>query len=438
MYVCLKKISVCVNFMCVFLNFKKLRKTQLVFLKKCSLFVNFKKIPLPLSLQKADLSNTVYAMNDILYTFHITGIFSLLLSGIFIASVRGAKRPIIYMSLNRFVATLFAGLFMLQLYRTPMYGQALWNPLTLLTILAVNPLLFAYIFGMLRPGSPGVRFWLWTYLPTVALATLYFTFEAIYGRLPLFSGYAGVRNCLNMPQLWVLFAAAGFSVVLISVYTARAAILLRQHKRNLESDFSCTEGSTLGWMWWVVAITLFKWLILMMRITTEGYASAVIAVFLFTVEPILIAVLVVRQKDLYCLPSKDIEKEGDPVELSSGKRNKLQHDLLSLLENEEIFKDPELTNEKVCEMLGTNRTYLWQVINLDMDTNFYNLINKYRLNKSVTLLQNVQYRDKPLKIIAGLSGFKTLRAFSACFKQKYNKTPTEWRAEALPGVNDTE
>ena len=107
----------------------------------------------------------------------------------------------------------------------------------------------------------------------------------------------------------------------------------------------------------------------------------------------------------------------------------MKHDLLVLLRKDEIFKDPELNNEKVCEMLGTNRTYLWKVINHDLNTTFYKLINTYRLNKATTMMKDTQHRKMPLKNIAEICGFKSLRAFSVLFKQTYSKTPTEWRKE---------
>jgi AraC-like DNA-binding protein len=372
-------------------------------------------------------------MNNIIYTFHIATILTLLLSGIFIGSVRGAKPPMTYLLLERFVSTFLVIVNIFQTAHTQIYGQLLWNPLHLMMLLSVYPFLFAYIFSMVRPGSITVRYWLYAFLPLAALAAIYLTFDALFGKLPLFSNYTEIRNYLKLPQLWILFAAVGFSIALISHYTVRAVGMLRQHRRNLESNFSYTEGTTLGWMWWAIAITLFKWLILMMRIMIEGKAGSLIGLFLFTVEPIVIAVLVLRQKDLYSKPVEGkgvvVEQDSDPSEWSSGKRKKLKHDLLVLLKKDEIFKDPELSIEKVREMLNTNRTYLWQVINHDMNTTFYRLINSYRLDKSLTMMNNPQHRNMQLKNIAEICGFKSLGAFSTLFKQTYGKTPTEWMGE---------
>ena len=45
------------------------------------------------------------------------------------------------------------------------------------------------------------------------------------------------------------------------------------------------------------------------------------------------------------------------------------------------------------------------------------------------MMKNPQHQNMPLKNIAEICGFKSLRAFSALFKQTYSKTPTEWREE---------
>jgi len=376
--------------------------------------------------------------DNITFTFHLAIILSTFLCGVYIMAIRGTRPPIIYLSLERFWFTLLMILNLFQTAHTPIYGHVLWNPLHVLMLWTFPCLLFAYLFGMLQPGRPGVRFWLSAGLPVAALVALYFAFEALFGRLPLCSSYAELRQYLHLPQMWVVFAGAGLAIVMISVYTVRAIRKLRQHKRNLESNFSYTEGSTLNWMWLIIVMTLSKCLIYMAKIMLEG-ATSVIGLTFFNLEPVIITVLVLRQKDLYRMPASGKDaisaQKGDSSGWSLEKRKKLKHDLLLLLRKDEIFKDPELSNEKVREMLGTNRTYLWQVITHDMNTTFYKLINTKRLNKATTMMKDRQHRNMPLKNIAEICGFKSLRAFSALFKQTHGKTPTEWREEACQEEN---
>jgi len=326
-------------------------------------------------------------LNISFFPLHIAAIFILLLCGIYIVSVRGFRPPIIYLSIERFLLSILFLVNLFQTSHTPAYGLVLWNPLLVLMILTYYPFLFAYIFSMLRPGSLGVRYWLLAYVPVAVFAILYFILEALFGKMPFCSTYAEVRHHLHLPQLWVLFAAAGFSVAMMSVYTVRAIRMLQQHKRNLESNFSFTEGSTLGWMWWAIAITLIKWLFFLVKLMIEGNFW-LYGVAIFDLEPIIITILVLRQKDLYSMPEggKDVipERTGEDSELSQKKRKILECELLALLNRDEVFRDPELSNEKVRDMLGTNRTYLWLVITRDMNTTFYKLINARRLDMATT------------------------------------------------------
>ena len=370
------------------------------------------------------------ASNTFIYTLNILIIFSYLLSGIFIVLVRGAKPPMRYILLNRFLGALFGFFILLQVHQTPLYGKVLWNPSIVLMSLTLYPLLFLYVFDMLRPDSKGVRLLLFTFLPTVVFTVLYVSFEALFGRLPLFAGYASMRNYLDMPQLWVSFAATGFSVALMCLFSIRAIRGLKQHKRNIESNFSYKEGITFEWMWLAIGIAMFEWCLVLATIMVEGGIAQLIGMFVFIIEPILLTALIVRQKDLYNPPVDTVifKQADDVAEWTPKKHKQLKHDLLALLKKDEIFRDPDLCTAKVCAMLGTNRTYLWQVLK-DMGKTFYQLINESRLNKSVSMMKDPQHRDMQIQHIAEICGFKSSRAFSTIFKQNYGKTPMEWRIE---------
>ena len=168
----------------------------------------------------------------------------------------------------------------------------------------------------------------------------------------------------------------------------------------------------------------------------EGDIGQLIALFFFPIEPTIITALVVRQKDLYSPPHRVAIALDYPAndkipefEHSSKKREALKSRLQSLLEKNEIFTNPELNSDKVCAMLATNRTYLSQLINQDMNTTFYQLINTFRLDKATNMMRDPLYRNMSLRSISEICGFKSLSAFSIFFKQVYGKTPTEWMKE---------
>jgi len=370
---------------------------------------------------------------NIVFVLHISATVSVFLSGLFIMTVRGVKRPILFMLLYRLFSTLIMIVNIFQTYQTHYYVQSIWNPLHLLALLLFYPVLFGYMIDFMRPGAIKLRYWLWAYVPLAAFMLLFFGFGIFRGTMPLFTNYAAMRPYLSEPALWVCFTAAAFFLATLSVYTVRTVRLLKEHTRTLEANFSYTKGITLQWMWWNTVLALTKAVLIMLSDCVQGQVFKVLGLFVIFVEAILTTTWVLRQKDLY--ESIPVTEEGQDMSftedanivISSAKYRVLKHSLLLLLNKDEIFKDPELNSAKVCLMLGTNRTYLSQVINQEMNTSFYQLINSYRLAKAMEMIKDPLTRRIPLKSISEICGFKSMSAFSSFFKQTHGVTPSEWK-----------
>lgn len=368
--------------------------------------------------------------SEIVLVFNVIAITSLLLSGVFILALRGPKRPAIFFSACRIMTSVFLIMNVIQAYHTPYYAQVLWNPIHLLASLIAYPLLFAYMFSLMRPESIRRAYWLVCYSPLALLAGLHVLFTCLHGRLPVITDYEQLHALLGEPGLWVRFVATGLFALEVIIFAVLTLRMQREHERNLQSDFSYTEGATLEWVRWIIAITVIKGIFAVLLMMMEGRAIKVVTGILFIVEPVITTVWVLRQKELYRQPSTEERQQCDDeplaVTVPPMKREQLKEQLLHLLEHEEIFMDTDLSSDKVREMLCTNRTYLSQVINQELGTTFYNLINTYRLRKAVELMQDPRHSHISLKSIATICGFKSLSAFSAFFKQTYGKCPSEW------------
>jgi len=372
---------------------------------------------------------------SITHILHLIFVTVLLLSGLFILILRNAKPPTLYMALALLFASVVFTVNFLQNYNMPYYGLTLFNPLHLLVPLVCFPLQFAYILSLMRPESVRRSYWFATLIPVAVLSCLYIIFISIKGDMLVFTNYSQIAVSIGKPEFWLLLPALLFVTVEVAVLSAKAFGMQRQHVRNIQSDFSYTDGVSLWWIRWIVYIFIIRGCFSLLNVALEGVIIKLINAIIFTLEIIITTVCVLRQKDLYGEPASNEEDSQEPVpdrdnnapEWQHEKRSILKQNLLDLLEKDEIFKDPELNSEKVRAMLATNRTYLSQVISHEMNTTFYNLINTYRLNKSVEMMNDPQHRHVPLKNIAEICGFKSLSAFSTFFKQTYGKTPTEWR-----------
>lgn len=112
--------------------------------------------------------------------------------------------------------------------------------------------------------------------------------------------------------------------------------------------------------------------------------------------------------------------------LTDEKKRDLFRRLETLLREEKIFADNLLTKEKVAEMLGTNRTYLSQIINEQTQQTFTQFVNGFRTKEAVRLLSNPD-NQIPLKAISAELGFNSMTTFYSQFQAATGMTPTQYR-----------
>ena len=101
--------------------------------------------------------------------------------------------------------------------------------------------------------------------------------------------------------------------------------------------------------------------------------------------------------------------------LTDEKKHVLFQNLEHCMTDQGIYRDKLLTKEKVADLLGTNRTYLSQVINEQTGQTFTQYVNRYRLDEAIRLLGDPQ-ADITLKGIASDVGFSSMTTSTKCFR----------------------
>lgn len=123
------------------------------------------------------------------------------------------------------------------------------------------------------------------------------------------------------------------------------------------------------------------------------------------------------------------DADSDAAATMSGgaKADMLFARLRGLMEDEEVYRDSGLTREKLAEMLGTNRTYLSQLMADKADKGYYQFVNGYRIKKAVEILSGPAGVDYPLKALAADLGFKSMTTFYKTFQEAVGMTPSAYR-----------
>jgi len=109
---------------------------------------------------------------------------------------------------------------------------------------------------------------------------------------------------------------------------------------------------------------------------------------------------------------------------------KLNH----LLEIEKVYRDEALTLNSLAEKLSIAPRYLSQIVNEQLNKNFRDLVNGYRIEEARELLANPGKNKKGMELsvmsIAFEVGFNSKEVFNRAFKKYTGMTPTEYKRKA--------
>ncbi|MEO9891715.1 AraC family transcriptional regulator [Aurantibacter sp.] len=101
-----------------------------------------------------------------------------------------------------------------------------------------------------------------------------------------------------------------------------------------------------------------------------------------------------------------------------------------LLETE-LYTESELTIVEVANLLDVHPRKVSTAINTIKKQNFNNYINRFRVEKAITVLQSKDAEHFSVEGIGNKVGFKSKSAFYSSFKKETGTTPTQYLQQAL-------
>ena len=101
-----------------------------------------------------------------------------------------------------------------------------------------------------------------------------------------------------------------------------------------------------------------------------------------------------------------------------------------LMQTEGVYRQNDLTIERLAERLDTNRTYISRAINQQAGKTFSSYVNSYRIDEAVRRLSDVD-DDTPLKALAQTLGYNHLQTFYTSFQSAIGMPPSKYREKLL-------
>ena len=156
------------------------------------------------------------------------------------------------------------------------------------------------------------------------------------------------------------------------------------------------------------------------------FNPAIIIVFIFI---FIFIIEFIRIHSRYAQYSTE-KKKPDTETNSSEEDMELYRQIISLIERENLYKNPELTIDEIASKIDVNRNAVSRLINLHSGSNFKSLINKYRIDHMRELLENPD-TNLTIKDMADMSGFNSKTSLNRIFLQYMGISPKEYRNRYL-------
>lgn len=217
----------------------------------------------------------------------------------------------------------------------------------------------------------------------------------------------------------ILITAIALSGV---VYIGWSLILLRRHARRILDQFSYQDRIDLQWLRILVWGLAVIWLLIFA--SDDAILFGGVAVFVF-----LIGFFGIRQVRIFSDTAKPEDEEKEKYSksgLTPEKFEELYGSLTSLMKREALYRKNDLSVGDLAARLSVHPNYLSQVINAKEGMNFYDFVNRYRVEEFKRLLSDPKNRQLTLLALAYDCGFNSKSSFNRSFKKATGQTPSEY------------
>ncbi len=210
---------------------------------------------------------------------------------------------------------------------------------------------------------------------------------------------------------------------------------ISEHQRSLEDRFANLESRTLNWVKGLVWIFLSFHLLwvaedILRFIGLDSPALAFISELLTLLSVFWVGYHGLSQVDSTIKPENDSKTVKVPVITNEAHRKSFE-EVQQKIELNKLYLNQELTLRTLAQQVDINEKKLSTWINEFTDSNFYHMINSYRIQEFKLQLSNPENRNLSLLGIAQNAGFRNKSTFYKVFKEFEGITPSEYKRSVL-------
>lgn len=314
--------------------------------------------------------------------------------------------------------------------------------------LAVYPLYYLYICKLTDPKPFQIKSY-WILIPSIVIslwAALFYVLlddnRISFVENNLFNSLQNVNNLSfaakgQSYRLVIMKIVFIFQLILICIFSFKKLIRFDKQIKNYYANTEEKELTPIKRLLIVFIIYAFlsvianhvgrvfflqePWLVI---IPSLIFSSMIFAIGYVGYKHILITDELYKETN-YDIADKSIVMETTQTPYMS---SQLGEAINQLMEEKEVFRQKGLLITDVAREIGSNRTYVSNYINKELNISFSEFINIYRIKFAQSLLTDTNQSYSMLEIIE-LSGFSHEGSFYRTFKKQTGLTPAQWREQ---------
>ncbi|WP_448103819.1 helix-turn-helix domain-containing protein [Pedobacter panaciterrae] len=295
---------------------------------------------------------------------------------------------------------------------------------------------FLYLYATLLTGKKiGKLYCSFHFLPAVlayiALSKFFLlaTGEKIFIYENNGIGYLGLLKIVHFAIL-----PSGIAYIIMSLY------LIEGHRKNISNLVSHLEKINLNWLRNLMIGMSLIWLSILLGNDISTFT--LVDLFILSIGYFGIKQVGIFTNNVITLPANHlemgllgvIEDESSITTKVKYQKSTMGYTLLSeihlqvtqLMQQEKLFKDPELSLNELAERLNIHPNALSQVINTLEDKNFYDYVNGLRIEEFKLISMQPGNHKFTLLALAYEVGFNSKTSFNRNFKKKIGVSPTTY------------
>lgn len=302
------------------------------------------------------------------------------------------------------------------------------------TPLLIAALLFMYASTLMEKHKRFDRRLLLHLIPFL-LANVYMSFYIYIKNTEWKTNFFEETSFSSRPFLFNLMLL--LIVMIYPVYVIWIYRKLKKHVKEIKMVFSCPDQIDLFWLNYLLVSVLVLWLVNLYSKLISGYfnhlqySDATLIIYFFDLVIIMIIGYFGFKQGLIFLSIElnnktAADQKYKSTGLSTGQSIEYLDHLLKYMEQEKPYLQSQLTIAELAEQINIPSYQLSQIINEQLNKNFFEFVNEYRVKEFQERISKNLGDKFTLLAIALDSGFNSKSSFNNIFKKQTGLTPKQF------------